>query len=36
MKRMAQLEDGGVTFRLNCTVGVDIGFDQIRAAHDAV
>jgi glutamate synthase (NADPH/NADH) small chain len=36
MKRMAQLEDGGVTFRLNCTVGVDIGFDEIRAAHDAV
>jgi glutamate synthase (NADPH) small chain len=36
MKRIAQLEDGGVTFRLNCDVGVDISFDQIRAAHDAV
>jgi glutamate synthase (NADPH) small chain len=36
MKRIAQLEDGGVTFRLNCDVGVDISFDEIRAAHDAV
>jgi glutamate synthase (NADPH) small chain len=36
MKRIAQLEDGGVTFRLGCDVGVDITFDEIRAAHDAV
>jgi glutamate synthase (NADPH/NADH) small chain len=36
MKRIAQLEDGGVTFRLGCDVGVDISFDEIRAAHDAV
>ncbi|KAA9006690.1 NAD(P)-dependent oxidoreductase [Histidinibacterium aquaticum] len=36
MKRMTQLEEGGVTFRLNCDVGVDIGFDEIRAKHDAV
>jgi glutamate synthase (NADPH/NADH) small chain len=36
MKRIAQLEDGGVTFRLGCNVGVDITFDEIRAAHDAV
>ncbi len=28
--------DGGVNFRLNCNVGVDIGFEDIRAAHDAV
>jgi glutamate synthase (NADPH/NADH) small chain len=35
-RRNAQLENGGVTFRLNCTVGVDISFDQIRNAHDAV
>ncbi|MEX0371119.1 MAG: NAD(P)-dependent oxidoreductase [Tateyamaria sp.] len=36
MRRNAQLEAGGVTFRLNCTVGEDISFDDIRAAHDAV
>jgi len=36
MKRMAQLEEGGVTFRLNCNVGSDISFGDIRAAHDAV
>jgi glutamate synthase (NADPH/NADH) small chain len=36
MKRIAQLEEGGVTFRLNCTVGKDITFDEIRAAHNAV
>ncbi|OSP54435.1 NAD(P)-dependent oxidoreductase [Pseudoruegeria sp. SK021] len=36
MERMAQLEDGGVTFRLNCAVGEDISFQDIRAAHDAV
>jgi glutamate synthase (NADPH) small chain len=36
MKRIAQLQDGGVTFRLGCDVGVDVAFDEIRAAHDAV
>ena len=36
MKRMAQLEDGGVEFRLNCNVGEDLSFDAIRGAHDAV
>ena len=36
MRRMAQLEDGGVTFKLNCNVGDDISFDNIRAAHSAV
>jgi glutamate synthase (NADPH/NADH) small chain len=36
MKRIAQLEDGGVTFRLGCDVGVDISFAEIRAAHDAI
>ena len=34
--RNTQLEDGGVTFRLNCNVGEDISFEEIRAAHDAV
>ena len=36
MRRNRQLEDGGVTFRLNCDVGRDISFDEIRAAHNAV
>jgi glutamate synthase (NADPH/NADH) small chain len=36
MRRNAQLEEGGVTFKLNCTVGEDISFDDIRKAHDAV
>ena len=36
MKRMAQLEDGGVEFVLNCNVGEDISFDAIRGKHDAV
>ncbi len=36
MRRNEQLELGGVTFRLNCNVGEDISFEDIRAAHDAV
>ena len=36
MRRNDQLEAGGVTFKLNCNVGKDISFDDIRAAHDAV
>ncbi|WP_226780097.1 NAD(P)-dependent oxidoreductase [Oceaniglobus trochenteri] len=36
MQRVAQLEEGGVTFVLNCDVGVDISFDAIRGRHDAV
>ena len=36
MRRNAQLEQGGVTFRLNCDVGADISFEDIRAAHDFV
>ena len=36
MRRNEQLEAGGVTFRLNCNVGEDISFDEIRSAHDAV
>lgn len=35
-RRHKLLEDGGVTFRLNCNVGTDITFDEIREAHDAV
>ncbi|MFN3292302.1 MAG: NAD(P)-dependent oxidoreductase [Gemmobacter sp.] len=36
MRRIAQLEEAGVTFRLNCNVGTDISFDAIRGQHDAV
>ena len=36
MQRIDQLEQGGVQFVLNCTVGVDITFDAIRGKHDAV
>jgi glutamate synthase (NADPH/NADH) small chain len=36
MQRIEQLEAGGVAFRLNCDVGVSMGFDEIRRAHDAV
>lgn len=36
MKRMDQLEAGGIEFRLNCNVGEDLSFDAIRGKHDAV
>ncbi|MEL6521265.1 MAG: NAD(P)-dependent oxidoreductase [Pseudomonadota bacterium] len=36
MRRIDQLEKGGVTFRLNCNVGQDITFAEIREAHEAV
>ncbi len=36
MQRIEQLEAAGVTFVLNCTVGVDLTFDAIRGQHDAV
>lgn len=36
MQRIAQLEQGGVQFVLNCTVGEDLAFDAIRGKHDAV
>ena len=36
MQRIEQLEEAGVQFVLNCTVGVDISFDAIRGQHDAV
>lgn len=35
MKRMAQLEDGGVEFVLNCDIGEDLSFDAIRGKHEA-
>ncbi len=36
MRRNDQLDQGGVTFELNCNVGEDISFADIRARHDAV
>jgi glutamate synthase (NADPH/NADH) small chain len=36
MRRNDQLEQGGVTFRLDCEVGRDISFAELREAHDAV
>jgi glutamate synthase (NADPH/NADH) small chain len=36
MQRIAQLEEGGVTFVSNCDVGRDISFEALRGQHDAV
>ncbi|SEN74307.1 NAD(P)-dependent oxidoreductase [Palleronia pelagia] len=36
MKRIAQLEEGGVDFKLNTDVGTDITFAEIRDGFDAV
>ena len=36
LRRNRLLEEGGVEFVLNCTVGEDISFDAIRGKHDAV
>ena len=36
MRRVEQLRDGGVAFRLGCNVGTDVSFREIREAHDAV
>ncbi|SCM69265.1 NAD(P)-dependent oxidoreductase [Donghicola eburneus] len=36
MRRNKLLEDGGVRFVLNCNIGEDLSFDEIREQHDAV
>ncbi|PZQ52545.1 MAG: dihydropyrimidine dehydrogenase [Rhodovulum sulfidophilum] len=36
VRRTERLVEGGVEFVLNCDVGVDISFAEIRAKHDAV
>lgn len=36
MRRIEQLEQGGVEFVMNCNVGEDISFDDLRGKHDAV
>ena len=35
-RRYELLEQGGVIFRLNCEIGRDISFDELKAKHDAV
>jgi glutamate synthase (NADPH/NADH) small chain len=35
-RRSRRLVDGGVQFELNCDVGEDVGFEDIRARHDAI
>jgi glutamate synthase (NADPH/NADH) small chain len=36
LRRNVQLAAGGVEFRLNCNVGEDVRFDDLRQRHDAV
>ncbi|SPF79628.1 NAD(P)-dependent oxidoreductase [Pseudoprimorskyibacter insulae] len=36
MRRVELLEKSGVTFKMNCAVGEDITFEEIRSTHDAV
>ena len=36
MRRNDQLAQGGVTFELNCTVGKNISFADLRAKHDVI
>ncbi|NIZ60552.1 dihydropyrimidine dehydrogenase [Sedimentitalea sp. CY04] len=35
-RRNDLLADGGVKFELNCAIGEDISFDDLRAKHDAI
>ena len=36
MRRIDQLRDAGVTFKLNTNIGTDMSFAELRAKHDAV
>ena len=36
MRRVDQLREGGVAFRLGCEVGRDVSFQEVRERHDAV
>ncbi len=36
MRRIEQLEAGGVQFQLNCNIGEDAAFADLRARHDAI
>ena len=35
-RRVARLEAAGIVFHMNCEVGRDVGFAELRARHDAV
>ncbi|MCR9257872.1 MAG: NAD(P)-dependent oxidoreductase [Alphaproteobacteria bacterium] len=36
IRRWKLLEEGGITFHLNCEIGKDVTLDQLRLRHDAV
>ncbi|MEM7743850.1 MAG: NAD(P)-dependent oxidoreductase [Pseudomonadota bacterium] len=36
VRRNEQLEASGVTFRMNCQIGQDLDFNELRSRHDAV
>ncbi|RMF34795.1 MAG: NAD(P)-dependent oxidoreductase, partial [Alphaproteobacteria bacterium] len=36
MRRIGQMEAGGIRFALNTEIGRDLSFDELRARHDAV
>ncbi|MEM9433419.1 MAG: NAD(P)-dependent oxidoreductase [Pseudomonadota bacterium] len=36
MKRIDQLEQGGVVFKLNCEIGQDVSFSELQVTHDAI
>lgn len=36
MRRIARLEAGGIAFHLGVEIGRDLGFDALRARHDAI
>ena len=36
MRRVGQLRAGGVEFAMNCSIGEDLPFDEVRSRHDAV
>ncbi len=36
MRRIEQLEQGGVQFEMNCAIGEDVAFNDLRQKHDAV
>ncbi|PTX57918.1 glutamate synthase (NADPH) small subunit [Litoreibacter ponti] len=36
MKRIDQLEQGGVTFKMNCNVGEDVTFAELQKTHNAI
>ncbi|MBE3638022.1 NAD(P)-dependent oxidoreductase [Mangrovicoccus algicola] len=35
-RRVDQMAEGGIRFVLNCNIGEDVSFEEIRASHDAV